>query len=95
MGNQEDSKFHQLKHPEDDRIEKLIKDKPDLLRHRGKSHIVKMNRDQQFEDMPNFVNIDFYEWLRNKSLQTDIYVEDHKKFAQNIIAEYRKQPGPG
>lgn len=41
------------------------------------------------------MNVNFHEWLQNKQLQTDFYIDDKKQIAKQIVQEYRKQPGPG
>ena len=42
-----------------------------------------------------YINVDFFDWLQNKQLQTGIYVHDQKKLSKQIVENYRKQPGPG
>ena len=42
-----------------------------------------------------WVNIDFFDWLTNKSLQTGIIMRDQRDMAKQKVDEYRKQPGPG
>lgn len=42
-----------------------------------------------------YVNVDFFEWLKNKQLQTGVLQDDQKDLAQRIVAARRKSPGPG
>jgi hypothetical protein len=41
-----------------------------------------------------YVNVDFFEWLKNKQLQTGIIQEDQKDIAKKIVAQRRISPGP-
>lgn len=96
MGGEEKAVFN-LKHPKDKNIEKLVNELPELLKLQEKKGMkqLKSGEIDMSEEDQSFVNIDFFEWLKNRSMQTDIYVQDQRKLAKDLIAEYRKQPGPG
>jgi len=61
---------------------------------KGKLHL-KSNLSKLETQDKKYVHVDFFEWLKNKQLQTGLILQDQKEIAHKIVQMSRKSPGPG
>ena len=46
-------------------------------------------------DEKKYVHLDFFEWLKNKQVQTGLILQDQREIAHKIVEMRRLAPGPG